>query len=63
MIRITIRQCENWKFQTLAVVSNSLAELEVQNKTVFTIIKNKIMSLDLPDNIHRQGEAAQSMPQ
>jgi hypothetical protein len=35
--------------QTIAVVCNSLAELDVQNTTLFSIVKNVILSAEQAD--------------
>ena len=43
LIKVTIQNSETYKMQTLAVIANSLAELDIKNKTVFTIIKTTIL--------------------
>lgn len=43
LVRRTIRSAHEWKLQTLAVVTNALADLDIQNTTVFAIVKNVIV--------------------
>lgn len=43
LIKITIQNCQDYKMKTLAVIANSLAELDIKNKTVFNIIKTTIL--------------------
>ncbi len=46
---MTIRHAKDYKLQSLAVITNALADLDVQNTTVFTIVKNVIQSIDNQD--------------
>jgi hypothetical protein len=39
LVRTTIRNLSGWKVQSIAVVCNSLAELDITNPTVYTIVK------------------------
>ena len=50
LVRRTIREVNGWRMQTIAQVSNSLADLDVQNTTIFGIIKNIIMTAEQLDN-------------
>jgi hypothetical protein len=43
LIRITIRNAKDYNTQTLAVITKSLADMDINNQAVFTIIKNLLM--------------------
>jgi hypothetical protein len=47
MVRVIIRNCNDWRLQSIAVICNSLAELDIQNPTVFAIVKQKILKMEL----------------
>ena len=42
LIKQTIKDCENFKLQSLAIISNSLADLGVKNDTLFAAIAKVI---------------------
>ncbi len=56
LIRTTIRNAKSYKLQTLAVISNALADMEIQNVTYFNIIKNIIMEIDIQDKAIEEGK-------
>jgi hypothetical protein len=47
LIRTTIRNAKSYKMQTIGVISNALAEMEIQNTTYFNIVKNIILENEL----------------
>ena len=51
LVRTTIRHAKDYGLQSLAVITNALAELEVKNTTVFSIVKNVIIDIETRDQI------------
>lgn len=49
LVKITIRNCKDYRLQSLAVITNALADLEVKNTTVFSIVKNVILDIESKD--------------
>lgn len=43
LIKVTIKNCSEYKLQSLAVISNSMAQLGIQNKTFFEIVKTVLI--------------------
>ena len=43
LIKNTIQNANEFRYQSLAVVANSLAELDIKNQTVFQIIKTVLV--------------------
>ena len=56
LIKVSIRYANYYNIQTLAVISNSLAELDIQNSTFFTILKNIIMTFEKRETEMTLGE-------
>jgi hypothetical protein len=55
LVRTSIRNAKDWKLQTLAVVTNALADMEVQNVTLFTIVKNIVMEIEIEEKAAETG--------
>jgi ribosomal protein L25 (general stress protein Ctc) len=43
LIKVSIKHAQEYKLQSLAVITNSLAQLDIQNGTYFSIIKNILL--------------------
>ena len=56
LIRTTIRNAKTYKLQTIGVISNALAEMEIQNTTYFNIVKNIILENELFEKSIEAGE-------
>ena len=50
LIKVTIKNANEYKLQSLAVIANSLGQLDIKNQTIFTIIKNIILKEHLDGN-------------
>lgn len=50
IMKMTIKHCQDWKLQSLAVIANSLSKLEIKNITVFTILKAHLLRKANPES-------------
>ena len=51
LIKISIRNIMNYKTQSIAVITNALADLEVKNTTIFSIVKSELLRPLVPDDL------------
>ena len=43
LIKVTIKNCDTYNHQSLAVIVNALSKLEIRNMTVFNIVKTLLL--------------------
>ncbi|CDW89579.1 UNKNOWN [Stylonychia lemnae] len=53
LIRITIRDCETYNHQSLAVILNALAKLEIKNMTIFNIVRALLLRQAHPESTNQ----------
>lgn len=50
IMKLTIKNCEEWRLQSLAVIANSLSKLEIKNITVFNVLKGSLLRKANPES-------------